>query len=460
VAQKFIDVNSQGDGDLTWTLFRPWQRWGYLAVLFFVTTSNYFDYYVLSVLLVPIKTEFHVSDTMLGLLSGFGFALLFAVGAFPIAYWADRGNRRSIMALTLTVWSVMTAVCGLAQSFWQLAGARLAVGLVEPGALPPAQSLIADYFPPERRATAIAVLTQGGSSAGWLMGVVLGGYIAATHGWRIAFLVAGLPGVALALIVRITLAEPRCRFGYKSDSRSTESARQTLSQLRYKRTFLYSLIGISVYAVFSYGIGIFLPSFMIRALNATLLQVSLTWGCAISAANMTGAIVGGWLGDRLSRRDVRWYAWLPAIACLMGAPLYWLALSAHKLSAFIVTDIVAETILAIGPALIFAAIQAVCGSQRRAMATALVLFSINLIGAGVGPLLAGVLSDWFALQYGLESLRYSLAVMVFFLWPAGVAFSLAARTILRELEHWSSRVQHPMATANETVDQVCAARLR
>jgi predicted MFS family arabinose efflux permease len=157
------------DSTPAWGLYTPLQRRLFLAILFLVTASNYFDYYVLSVLIEPIKREFDVSDTMLGILSGVCFSLVYSITAFPIARWADIGNRRTIITVALAGWSLMTAACGFAQSFAQLALARFGAGMVEPGALPPSTSLIADYFPPERRATATTMLVNGASAVGWLV---------------------------------------------------------------------------------------------------------------------------------------------------------------------------------------------------------------------------------------------------------------------------------------------------
>jgi MFS family permease len=417
-----------------WQLYGNRQRWFFLAVLFLVTVSNYFDYFILSVLLDPIKHEFHLSDTRLGLLGGFSFALCYALTALPIARWADNGNRRTVITVALAGWSVMTAICGFAQSYLQLVLARIGVGIMEPGALPPAQSLIADYFPPDRRATAMAILTQGGSAAGWLVGVVLGGYIAATYGWRMAFLVGGLPGIALAVIARLVLDEPRSRRGGDGPLHETEGLLASVSRLRRKRSFIWAVVGVSVYTTFSYGVGIFLPSFMIRTLHATLEQVSFTWGFAISGANLLGALFGGWLADYLGKTNVRWYVRLPAIACAAGAPIYWLALASSHMWSFIFIDFLAEFVIAAGIPAVFVAVHAVCGNRRRAMATAIVLFSINLFGSGLGPLVAGALSDALNGLYGSDSLRHSLSAMVFFLVPASVAFYWSSRMMNSDLE--------------------------
>jgi predicted MFS family arabinose efflux permease len=417
-----------------WRLYAPAQRWGFLAILFLVTTANYFDYFVIAVLLEPVKSEFRVSDTMLGLLSGFCFALVYALAALPIARWADRGNRRTVITLALAGWSAMTVVCGFAQSFWQLALARFGVGVFEPGAMPPAQSLVADYFPPDRRATAITILVGGASAVGWLVGIGLGGYIAATYGWRAAFWMAGAPGFALAVIVRLTLAEPRCQLGFPRAEMHAESFGQSIGRLARKQSFLYSLVGISVYTIFAYGITVFVPSFMIRSLHTTLENVSMLWGCAISASNIIGALIGGRIADGLHSRDIRWYAWLPAIACVLGLPLYWLALSARHVWVFISVEFLAELILSVGIPVTFAAVLIVCGSRRRSIATATLYCSTVLIGGTLGPLLSGAMSDAFSPAYGPESLRYSLTVMCVFLIPAAAAYCKAAHAMPQDLD--------------------------
>jgi MFS family permease len=396
--------------------------------------SNYFDYYVLSVLLEPIKKEFHASDTQLGMLSGLAFALMYAITALPIARWADRGNRRTVIAVSLTGWSLMTALCGLARSFGELAFTRLGVGGMEPGALPPAQSLIADYFPPERRALAISVVTMGGSAAGWLFGVGAGGLIAASYGWRTAFIVSGIPGLILALMVRFILSEPRQMARAPVDRPVDGSLRIAFVELFRKKSFIWLIAGSCAYLVFGYGVSVFLPSLLIRALHANVHQVSVTWGAAISAANITGALLGGWIADRLSVRDIRWYAWMPAIACLAGVPLYYTAISAHSVNQFIALDFLSEATLTVGYGVFFTAIQAVCGNPRRAMAGAIAQFAGILLGSGIGPPLAGAISDALSKTYGNDSLRYSLICMLGFLIPASVCFYIAARAMPHERE--------------------------
>jgi len=418
----------------TWSFYADRQRVLFLAMLFLVTASSYFDYFVLSVLLDPIKQEFQVSDTMLGLLSGLGFALVYAIAGLPLARWADRGNRRTIISIALAGWSVMTALCGLAQSFWQLTAARFGVGALEAGALPPAHSLVADYFPPDRRATPIAILSMGASSAGYLLGVGLGGYLAAKHGWRSALLLAGVPGLLLAAATRLVLPEPRLRVGFPTLDSQLDPLSTTFAQLGRKRSYVYILLGSAFSTVTSSALSMFLPSFMIRTLHVTLGQVSATWGFAVSGADLVGALVGGWLAGRLSKHDVRWHAWLAGIATVAAIPIFWLALASRTLSSFLFLDSAAEFLFSIGPPATFCAIHAVCGDRRRAIAIAILQLSFILIGTGLGPLVAGAISDAFRSLLGEQSLRSSLMMMLAFLIPAAVAFFWAARALPQELE--------------------------
>jgi MFS family permease len=435
VLQVSVGMNAATTSAAPWTLYSGAQRWGLLTILFVVITTSYFDCFVISVLLEPIKQEFHVSDTMLGLLSGLCFSLLYSVVALPVARWVDRGNRRTVIALGLTAWSAMTVFCGMAGSFSQLALARLGVGATESGAMPAAQSLVVDYFPVEQRATALATLTTAAVSVGYLLAICLGGLITAAYGWRAAFILVGAPGLLLALIARLALAEPRCQLGFPRALTQRESTRQTLVRLGAKKSFRYMLVALSLYALFGYGVTtFFLPSYMMRILHASLTQVSQTWGFSIASANVIGALVGGRLTDRLIKRDVRWHMWLPAIACILGGLVYWVALSLQHFWPFLIVEFLAETIMAIGVPAAFAAVHTVCGERRRAMAVAIVYFLITLCGAGLGPLAVGMLSDLLGTVYGHESLRYSLIAMLLILIPAAAAFYWSGRWMPHELE--------------------------
>jgi predicted MFS family arabinose efflux permease len=424
-------LRSRIEPPLPWSLYPRRQRSIFVVVLFLVTISSNFDYYVLGMVLEPIKAEFHVSDAQLGLLTGFCFALFYALAALPFARWSDQGNRRTVLAAALLGWSLLTAFFGLAHSFWQLIVARLGVGAMEPGATPPAQSLIADYFPPQRRGSALAIMLSGGS-LGYLVALALGGYIAATLGWRNAFLIAGGLGAVLALVTRLALAEPRMRLGFPSMNSRAETLRQAVTHLCRKPAFLYTLLGVSIFYFFSLGVTTFLPSYLIRTLHVSLERVSLTWGVAVTVANFLGTLTGGWLADRLGQRDIRWYAWLSGIACVLGAILYWAAFAASGLWTFVSIEFLAELVLWTGTFASWSAVHAVCGSPRRGTAIALLQFAYVLVGSGFGPLVTGVISDAVSAGRGAASLGWSLNIVTSSLIAAAIAFFWSGRSMARD----------------------------
>jgi len=427
-----VPLDSRSAFVLPWSIYTERQRWGFLAVLFLVSTSSYFDRSIVAVILEAVKHEFQVSDTLLGVLSGFSFIVFYSILGMPVARWADRGNRRTIITIALTVWSAMTVLCGLAQAFWHLALARIGVGAGESGAIPPAQSLIVDYFPAERRATALSIFNAS-VTAGYLLGIGLGGYIAATRGWRSAFLCAGAPGLVLAIIARLALAEPRLQLGFDQPGKPAEGLAGTLTELWRKRSFRYALVGSCFGSLYSYGVVVFIPAFQVRVLHASLTEVSVKYGVATAAASLLGTLGSGWLADRLGRRDIRWIAWLAAVGSAVGGIVYMLALSTNDFGRFIALAFVA-TVLVSGGTSIYAAIHAVCGGRRRATAIALFLFLGTLVGGGLGPLAIGALSDELGATFGTEGLRYSLIAMMSTLVACGVFYYLLGREMPCELE--------------------------
>jgi MFS family permease len=307
------------------------------------------------------------------------------------------------------------------------------VGAGESGAIAPSQSLLIDYFPPGSRATALSVLAAAGT-VGSLLAFAVGGYIAALHGWRSAFLCAGAPGLLLALITRMSLAEPRLVLPVESAAIPRESTRETLRTLWRKRSFRYALAGSVFTFLMQYGGLVFVPAFLTRVMGASLAEVSVTYGAVVAAASLTGTLGGGVLADKLGRRDVRWFAWLPALACTVTAPIYVLAFASMQIEVFMALAFVGYVLLAGGSPPVFAAVHAICGASRRAMAIAVLLFAATLFGAGLGPLAAGALSDWLSFSFGPEGLRYSLMAMMSVLPASGVFFYLFGRAMPRDLE--------------------------
>ena len=413
---------------------RAYRRW-VLGVLTAVYVSNYLDRQILSILLEPIKHAFSLSDTQLGFLSGISFAIFYATLGIPIAFRADRGNRRSIITLATLVFSVMTALCGFAQSFVQLALARIGVGIGEAGSSPPSHSILADLYRPHERATAMAIFALG-VNIGILIGFLVGGWMNQLFGWRAAFLVVGVPGVLLALLVRTTVREPPRG---QSEGRGHEARTdapplgEVFRLLWQVRSLRHIAAGAALNSFVGYGAVAWLPAFLIRSFHMSTGDVGTALALIIGIVGGAGTFLGGYFADRLARRDVRWNVWLVA-ACVGGATPFAFGVflareAATALWYFLVPAAVGA--LYLGPCL--AMVQGLVPLRMRTVSSAVLLFVINIVGLGLGPQMVGVLSDLFAPRFGEDSLRYALlAAGLVNVWAA-LHFFLAGRTLARDL---------------------------
>jgi predicted MFS family arabinose efflux permease len=409
-----------------------------LALLVLLYVINYIDRQILSVLLEPIKQELEVSDTAMGLLTGLAFALFYTMAGIPIARWADRGSRRNVVIVGVVVWSAMTALSGLARSFVQLALARIGVGIGEATLSPAAHSLISDAFPPERRATALGVYNIGGN-VGIMLGFMLGGWIGETFGWRMAFLVVGLPGLAAAMFVRGALREP-VRGGLEgvSDDGVEVSVAGVLRHMLSQRTFRHLCLSSGLYAFAAYGFTIWGATFLIRVHDMSLTDTGIAMGLIQGLGGGLGTYAGGALSDRFAREDERFLVWVPALGGTLALPLlavflFWPdrngALAAYALAMVF-------SVFFVGPC--YAIAQGLARLRMRAQAAAILMFAINLIGLGIAPLAVGVLNDSLASTYGDQAIRYSLMITgAASLWA--VAHSLlAAKSVRADLARAAS----------------------
>jgi predicted MFS family arabinose efflux permease len=288
------------------------RAWYVLAVLVLVYAVNFIDRNILSVLLQPIKEEMQVSDTWMGLLTGPAFAIFYTFAGIPIARVADRGSRVVVMAVGIAFWSLMTAVSGQARSFAQLAAARVGVGVGEASATPAAHSLLSDYFPPRQRTRALAIY-NGGASLGVLFGLLLGGWLATSVGWRMAFAVVGLPGLLVALLVWLTVPEPRRGTSEgRVDAGDPPGLGETLRYLLAMPSFRHVAVATALYSIAAYCLLGWAPTFMLRVHGLSLAEIGLKLGLVIGIAGAVGQYAGGVLCDRLSLRDRRWLVWIPA----------------------------------------------------------------------------------------------------------------------------------------------------
>ena len=403
-------------------------------MLILVYTFNFIDRQIVGILAGPIKAELALTDTQLGLMGGLAFALFYTALGVPIGLLADRRSRTWIMTGALALWSGFTALCGLAQNFWQLFLARMGVGVGEAGGVAPAYSLIADYFPPDERARALAIYSFGipiGSAAG----IFLGGWIASAIDWRTAFIVVGLAGLALAPLFRLAVREPaRGRFDPPRADMTAPPIGVVLKTLAAKPSFWLLAFGAGSCSILGYGLIFWLPSFFARTYGLELFEVSQFYGSIILIGGIIGIWGGGWLGDRLGKADRAAYARIPAIAFLIAAPCYAAGVLSDSLPLTYALFLVPQALglMWLGPVL--SAVQHIAPATMRTTASAIFLFINNLIGIGLGTVLFGLISDRLAPSFGDQSLRYSILIGLSFYLLSAALFLLASRRLDRDWE--------------------------
>jgi len=400
-----------------------------LFALGLVNMFNYVDRHIVSVLLQPIKDEFGASDERMGLLTGTAFMLAHSLFAIPIARWADRSSRRSVIALGVAVWSAMTAASGLARSFVQLLVLRMGVGIGEAAAAPPSHSIISDYFEPARRATALALFSVG-LYAGIMFGYIVAGVIGEAFGWRRTFLVVGIPGLFLAALVRWTVREP--------PRATVVEAHGFLEVVRYlfsKRAYLLLLGAASAHAFASYGAAHWSPTFLRRVHGMSLAEMATWLGIVSGLGGAAGSLLGGTLSDRLGRRDPRGYPLVAAASAFTSIPAAALFLFVPGKYAAIAGYVPYILLVGAYNAPLFALNQGLARPRMRAMAAAIHLIAVSVIGGSLGPWLVGRLNDALRPEYGDLGIRYSLfAVISLGSVLAGILYLATSVPLRRDLD--------------------------
>lgn len=405
-----------------------------LALITTVYVFNFIDRQILAILLPAIKIEFGVDDWVLGFLAGSAFALFYATLGVPIALLADRWNRRNLIAVSLTIWSAMTALSALAGNVLQLALARIGVGVGEAGYSPPAHSMIADYYPPEKRSTAMGIFSLG-ISLGILIAYLGGGWIAQNIGWRQAFLIVGAPGLVLALIFRFTVTEPpRGLSDGKVDSGEKYGVFAVAKFLFRRNSFVHLSVGAGLSSFNAYAVLSFFPSFLVRSHGMSLQEIGVYLGIIIGVSTGVGYVGGGYFADKFGVINRRRSLVAVAVALLLGwafvFPLYLLSNPYVVLALFFLPSMLSNCYLPTA----FAQTQSLVGIRMRSVASAIMLFVLNIIGLGLGPQTAGILSDYLAATQGADSLRYSLLIIGAITGPwAAWHFYAASRSIDADL---------------------------
>jgi len=407
------------------------RRHGVLLVLTLSYAVAFVDRQILAILQESIKRDLGLSDSQLGLLTGFSFAMFYAVLGVPLGRLADRWNRRNLISISMIVWSAMTALSGYAQNFTLLLVARMGVGIGEAGVSPSSCSIISNSYAPQHRAAALTFYTTG-AQMGMLVGFLLGGWLSATVGWRMAFVVVGSPGIAVALLIRLFLKEPVRVIVERRPTPFWEGYRALASS----RTLRLLVPAVVLSTLVAYATMSWAAPFLMRVHKATSMEAGFWLALGVGAGGIFGSFGSGMLVDRLAIRDRRWYVWLPALVTAAIVPFIWGALMApHLLTAcllFLFPFALGSMYAGIG----LSVVHQISPPQFRATATALFFLLTNIFGIGIGTWLIGIASDILLPRYGIISLRYALLGIV----PAAALMAtlfylLAARTLRDDLRN-------------------------
>lgn len=424
-----------------------------LALLVLVYTLNFLDRQILSILAPAIQAELHLSDTQIGLMRGVSFALFYSILGIPIAFMADRVNRTNLITIALTIWSAMTAVCGVATNFWQLFLARMFVGVGEAGGVAPAYSIISDYFEPKKRARAIAIYSLG-IPIGSAIGLIFGAVIATIMDWRTAFIITGIIGIIFAPIFRILMKEPQRgandRVGAKT---APAKINEVIATLASKPSFWTLSFGAAAASMMGYGIVAWLPAFFVRSYGDNLIS-AMSWlpaylipkgagvllyagyfyGIMYFVGGLIGMSLGGVISDKLGAKSKGAYAAVPAFAFLLSLPFFVLGTVTNNvgLAFFVYLVPTALGLVWLGP--VTSAVQNIVPPNMRATAAALFLFVNSLVGIGLGDILIGFISDALKVHYAEESLRYSILSGTIFYVIAAALLLISAKLLPHDWE--------------------------
>ena len=413
--------------------FTPALRAYTVGLLTFIYTANYVDRQIVAILLQSIKLDMGLSDTQLGLLSGLAFAIFYATLGIPIAYLADRVSRKKIIIVSLSLFSVMTIICGFAQNFIQLLLARIGVGVGEAGTSPPSHAMIADMYAPNERATPLAIFALG-INIGLLIAFLVGGWVNHHYGWRTAFQVVALPGLLLVVIAMFTLRDPPRGLSDGQEAQKAPPLGEVARYILHNKTLRQLIIGSTLVVTVGYGAIAWLPTYFVRVHAMTTIEVGQILALLIGIGGGIGTALGGHFADRLGKRDVRWNLWLIVILALVGLPFSvgaYLAIDA-TLAIILLAFPVSVGALYFGPTL--AMLHTLVRPEMRSLASAILLFINNIIGLGLGPLMIGVLSDYFSTDYGARALPYAMVTSALLALWASVHLWLAASTLRADIE--------------------------
>ena len=401
---------------------KPNNKWFVLALLTIVYIFNFIDRQVINILAEAIKNDLGFSDAQIGIMTGTAFAVFYSTMTIPISRIADKGNRKNVLSICLAIWSCMTALTGMVNSFWQMAIARMGVGIGEAGGVPTSYSILGDTFPAKERGRAMSIYSLG-TSLGVFFAFAIGGYFLVEYGWRACLWIVGLPGILLSIIIYFTIKEPKRGATDKVDlaQREMPSLKEVFKIVFKKKTFSLITFAKGFHNFVGYAMSAFLPIFLIRVHEMPVKAMSLGLGLAIAIGGILGSFTAGFLSDYLGKRHVGWYSWVGSIGRILYLiPLYVvLTASDPWMAIYFTVGLTFCQALGTGPAVVV--MQGIVDAKIRASTAALYLMISGLLGLGFGPLVIGIISDWLEPSYGVESIRYALMFLVV---PSIIAFFL------------------------------------
>ena len=412
-----------------------WRARTVLIVLTLIATVQFFDRALMVVILEPLKQEFSLTDAQLGFLSGFSYAAAFALAGIPFGWMADRGNRRNLLAALLAIWSALVAFAGSANSFMALVLTRVGIGAADAGGQPCSVSIISDLYPTQRRASAVAIFFVGvplGMASGFIVGAIVAGQL----GWRTAFYVAAAPGVLLTILLLLLVKEPNrgASDGLQESKDNAPPLSETFAFMRSQKSLVYLMAASVLVTASSSAMMSWIGSLLVRVHGLSLENVGLLTGLCMGGFGAIGTLVFGWVADRQGAKDMRNQPRMMAIAAaviaISGTAV---SLLPTVLGAAIALALFASMVAGLnGPT--YALTQSLVRVRMRGTSMSTLVVLLNLIGVGVGPALAGILSDQFAAAFGAESVRWAMVCVLMMNIPAVVLFVRCAHTIQDDLQ--------------------------
>ena len=419
------------------------RRWYALGILTAVYISNIADRFVMSTLIEPIKRDLHLTDTAIGFLTGTALAIFYTGMGIPLGLIADRVDRRKLIALSIALWSLMTAACGAANTFGQLMLARIGVGVGEAGGTPASQSMLSDLFPFSQRILATSIFALG-AAAGSMFGSSVGGAVADAFGWRAAFLALAVPGIVLAILTRLTVREPTRGACDKSSRVDAASFVDTLKFVRSQRSLLHVLAAGTVVTYWGWGLLWWTPAFLMRTHAMSVAQAGALLGTVNGIGGAIGIVAGGLVTHRLARQDPRWQVWVVGIATLLGTLASIGLFMGNTLSVTLLSLWVFVPVAYLNIPVILSLTQSLALPRMRALACAMLLFGANIANLALAPQLIGILSDVLSAGSGdtARSLRTALLLNTVTGFWAVYHFWAAGRTLRSDLGRAGVQLSH------------------